>query len=105
MDQNPMYPCLWLSHQGLLPSGILALQVDDTLFGGTPEFLAVEMEKSNEFPNSGRTSIGKEHTRFNSIDMRYKNESFIIDQLYYVQELLEQKTSSMTFTDFRSIRS
>lgn len=36
--------------------------------------------------------------------MRQSEGKIIIDQAYYVHELMDMKTSTMTFTEFRSIR-
>lgn len=53
MKPVAMDPCLWYRKDNHDLSGILALQVDDTLYGGDPKFQALEIDRSNMFPNSG----------------------------------------------------
>ena len=79
--------------------------MDDTLFGGSSSFLALEEEKSSSFPNSGRTIIGSDPVRFSGLDIRGYSNEILVDQRYYAQGM-EKKTKSrkMSFVEFRSMR-
>ena len=85
MQQTAMDPCIWYQRRNRCMTGILSLQVDDTLFGGDEKFLSLEMGKSSSFPNSGRKEIGSKPVRFNGLDMRYESNVLIVDQAYYVK--------------------
>ncbi len=105
MDPIPFDPCLWYRSKNQTPDGVLSLQVDDTLFGGSPEFLCDEEEASKMFPNSGRTMIGIQRVRFNGLKIRTTTDGIFAEQYYYVKGLREKiGNKSMTFEDFRSLR-
>ena len=97
--------CLWYCMKDQYLDGILALQVDDTLFAGSPSFLKLEMEKAKKFPNSGRTIATSDPIRFNGLDLRITSDGIRIDQAYYINGIkAEVKDSNMEFTKFRSVR-
>lgn len=105
MKQIPIDPCLWYRKDHHKLSGVLALQVDDTLYGGNPKFKALEMEKSNKFPNSGSSKVTSEPTRFNGLDLSTDGKAIIMDQKYYIAELCNLKNlGNITFTEFSSVR-
>ena len=104
MKQDASDPCLWYQHTDVKPSGILVLQVDDTLFTGNTEFLKLEKDSSTEFPNSGRTFISAARTRFNGLDIRRQGKEIHIDQWYYVSQILDFNSRTMTFNEFQSTR-
>lgn len=83
MKPDASDPCLWYKKEDRNPSGILGLQVDDTLFPGDADFMSLEIAGSDTFPNSGRSMISKSRTRFNSIDILSFRTHVIIDQWYY----------------------
>ncbi len=105
MKQIPIDPCLMFSRTAGKLSGILALQVDDTLVAGNEEFREKEEEYSSEFPNKGATSVGKEPVRFNGIDITSDNGTISIAQKDYLESIpkIPSKTS-VSFEEFRSIR-
>lgn len=105
MKSVAMDPCLWYRKENEKLSAILALQVDDTLFSGNPKFLALEMVKSDEFPNSGRTSVNSEPIRFNGLDITTTKEGTQMDQRKYIEGVLTPGTfRGMPYTKFRSLR-
>ena len=104
MKQIPIDPCFWYRKESQTLTGVLALQVDDTLYGGDPKFLALEVKKSEAFPNSGRSEINSKPTRFNGIDLSTKNACIIMDQRYYVEKFNVTGFRNMEFKEFRSIR-
>ena len=85
MQQIPNDPCLWYRSPRNDDAGLIALQVDDTLCGGTAQFLKKEMERSAAFPNSGRKEVTSNlATRFNGIDITSTTDKeILIDQKYY----------------------
>jgi len=104
MKPVAMDPCLWYRKDNHDLSGILALQVDDTLYGGDPKFQALEIDKSNMFPNSGRTSISQKPTRFNGLDLSTIDGILVMDQKYYFDNLPKKNIGKLDFTEFRSLR-
>ncbi len=91
MKQSPIYPCLLYAsgeeNMTSSVSGMVGLQVDDTLSAGTPEFLRKVNENSKQFPNSGRKLIDKSPTRFNGIDIRKTRTGYCLDQKQYVSKI------------------
>jgi len=105
MKQIPMDPCLWYQKENHSLAGVLALQVDDTLYSGNPKFQALEMDKSNSFPNSGRSVISTKPTRFNGLDIRTNKDSIVMDQRYYIEGISKLKhIDKIDFIEFRSLR-
>lgn len=105
MKQLAMDPCLWYKNENRSLSGVLSLQVDDTLDAGNPKFLALKVKKSDKFPNSGRNLISSKPTRFNGIDISSISEGIRMDQGYYVKKVTQKlKSKNMSFADFRSVR-
>ena len=57
MKQAPLDPCLMYQINDGLLQALLALQVDDTLYGAYNSFMEQEERFASEFPSEGRTLI------------------------------------------------
>lgn len=105
MQQTPLDPCLLFARNEEVVSGLLGLQVDDTLFAGNLEFLKAEEEASNTFPNTGRTKVLGIKTKFNGVDIQQSSEEITMDQQSYITNIPDVSTKeALSFEDFRSIR-
>ena len=105
MKPLPIDPCLWYRNDYHTLTSILAIQVDDNLFGGTPQFMKLESVSSNKFRNSGQTKLSWKRSRFNGLDIRTVSGCMIIDQRYYIEGLTENPNNRyMSFDEFRSVR-
>lgn len=85
-------------------SGIIGLQVDDKLIGGTEDFLSIEYKVSNTFPNLGRSEITETPERFNGLDISKISVEYRESQDKYISEIPEVDLSKINFVEFRSLR-
>jgi len=122
MNMKPIEldPCLLYQKKSNKLCALLGLQVDDTLYAGTDEFMKEELKLSETFPSKGRTLIENRRVKFNGIDVRKTEYGFSIDQLNYISKIQKPcmhnkkyvdqngKTACtknlMTFAEFRSAR-
>ncbi len=103
MSSVPMDQCLLFKSEGDGPSGILCLQVDDTLFGGDEVFLKNEESAAKTSPRKGITTIGAENTKFNGIDISKLGNCYRVSQERCIDKI--SKFSSfdvITFEEFQS---
>lgn len=59
MEQLAIDPCVMYAQSNGNPSGLLALQVDDSLYAGTSQFMEQEEKCVTKLPSDGRTQIEK----------------------------------------------
>eukprot|EP00171_Calliarthron_tuberculosum_P023256 IDg23256t1 len=106
MNQSLLDPCLLYKHsnQGEL-IGILGLQVDDTVFAGTQNFLKEEEAASKLFPNKGRSSAETEELKFNGVNVKLTPGTVVVQQRKYLEQISKtQKSRTPPFEEFRSVR-
>eukprot|EP00171_Calliarthron_tuberculosum_P022600 IDg22600t1 len=106
MKQTSLDPCLLFKHDvsGNL-AGILGLQVDDTVFAGTKEFVKEEDSASQRFPNKGRQTAAGRELRFNGIDLHFTQGKLVALQEKYISKVQKlQKNQLPPFEEFRSAR-
>ena len=105
MCKVPMDPCLLYTEDFGVLQGLLGMQVDDILFGGTKSFLEREEHFAGDFPNKGRKKISEEFVRFNGIEILRCEAGYQLSQVSYVKDIpMIPKDDDLSFEDFRSIR-
>lgn len=106
MSQASLDPCLLYKHDasGNL-AGVIGLQVDDTVFAGTKEFISEENVASLRFPNKGKETATEKELRFNGIDVSFTQGKLIARQNKYISKVERVKKNHLpTFEEFRSAR-
>ena len=69
------------------------------------DFVAKEAEMASKFPNKGSSKVGSSKTRFNGVDISRFEDGFVLDQVQYMSDFIDQVPSkSLTFDEFRSLR-
>lgn len=107
MSGVPMDPCLLysISAENNSPNGLVGLQVDDTLFGGTSAFLEEEQTSSAAFPNTGKTEIGTSIVKFNGLDISKIPNGYRMSQEKYICDIPTMpKAYGASFDVFRSTK-
>lgn len=112
MTQLDLDPCLLVSHTKGETSGMLSLQVDDTLFSGSKEFLSIEEKASSAFPNKGRTRVDTDLVMYNGIGFVRNRNVLQMNQATYIENIpspfkkrdLGESKAEISFEIFRSTR-
>lgn len=105
MTPVPMDPCMLYQMRDGKPSGIVGMQVDDTLFGGDDAFLELENCSAGTFPSKGRMRIREKPVSFNGIDISATSSGYLLSQEKYLSDIvIPSKLSALSFDEFRSLR-
>jgi len=105
MTPSSIDPCLLHHGDGDSLTGIIGLQVDDTIFAGSSSFLKHEEKYSSEFPNKGKHHVTQEKVRFNGVDLTYVAGNIVMEQAEYITNCAKVKWSEqIDFEKFRSLR-
>lgn len=79
------------------------MQVDDTLFTGTSEFLAQEESQAHRFPTKPYSTIDAEPVQFNGTFLSKTGRGFLCSQSAYIADIKESATGSLA-ERFASLR-
>lgn len=104
MRTTPMDNCLLYKTDGDKLSGIIGLQVDDTLIAGTKGFLETEDVKSKCFPNSGRSEIQEKAESFNGLSLSRTKYGYFISEKEYISKIDSIDFNLIGFEEFRRIK-
>lgn len=105
MHQMQMDPCLFYKQNDADLSGLLALQVDDTLYDGTELFEGQEEIASQQFPWKGQRKVTDKALKFNGVEIKRTTSGFSMVQSSYLSESQTMKRKERpTFEEFRSGR-
>ena len=107
LDCDPVDPCLFY----LIPpdslatgsEGVLTLQVDDTLFAGSREFLTKEEALAHRFPTKPCSLIGSTPVQFNGTFLSKVRKGYLSSQAAYVAAIEDVSTGSLS-DRFASLR-
>lgn len=102
MRRTTVDPCVFVRRDGGELSGLIALQVDDSLTVGTKEFLEEEKEAARQFKTKERTTINNKPTTFNGVRICKIDNVITMDQQDKIEKL-ETPSTQKGFTSKRAM--
>lgn len=82
------------THSVDIVDAFLGMQVDETLYAGTKNFIELGSEKALKFPSKGRTAIGSKKIRCNGIDIYRDGQDVFIGQKNYLKSIPKSQFKS-----------